>query len=103
MMRTFVCNKFKSYSIRNHYFVNGKFQTDDADVIKLIENADGYGVFIHPAETAEELEALREIEPVVLSVPEDFVEQEEPPPIAVRGARGTGNNKYQRKGDIRTK
>jgi len=51
MMRRYSCNKYKNYSIRSHYFVNGLFQTDDPSVQQLIENADGYGVFIHPVES----------------------------------------------------
>src|SRR5262245_65665853 len=56
--RTFACNRYPSYSIRNHYFVAGRLTTDDPDVIALIESCDGYGVYIHPVETKEELEAM---------------------------------------------
>src|SRR5262245_29005933 len=56
--RTFACNRYPSYSIRNHYFVGGRLTTNDPDVIALIESCDGYGVYIHPVETKEELEAM---------------------------------------------
>ena len=64
MLRHYSCNKYKSYSIRNHYFKNGLFETDDPDVQRLIEGADGYGVFIHPVETPQEIAAMKEIEEI---------------------------------------
>jgi len=99
MLRHYACNKYKSYSIRNHYFVNGLFATDDPDVQRLIEGADGYGVFIHPVETAEEIAAMKEIE-AKAALSEPPVEEEGP--IAVQGARGTMSNKMTRKGQMIT-
>src|SRR5689334_13797540 len=97
MIRHYACNKYRSYSIRNHYFVNGKFETDDPDVQRLIENADGYGVFIHPVETAEEIAAMKAIEDAAaLSEPP----AEELAPIAVQGARGTQAGKSARRGQV---
>ena len=97
MKRSYSCNKYKSYSIRNHYFKNGLFETDDPDVQRLIEGADGYGVFIHPVETPEEVAAMKEIEEKA-ALPQEPEPDE--PPIAVQGARGTMSNKTVRKGQV---
>lgn len=107
--RTFVCNRYKSYSIRNHYFENGLFQTDDPDVIKLIESSDGYGVFIHPGETPEELAAMGYgPKPKVASEKKaktkpEVLEAENEAPIAHQGARGTVSTEKQRSGDLTVK
>lgn len=110
MKRRFVCNRYNGYSIRNHYFTpnpSGRgctFETEDPDVIKLIENADGYNNFIVPAETKEELEAMRKAEEP--KFPTDFndLEQREElnPPIAHQGARGTHAGRRQRTGQTIT-
>lgn len=42
----YVCNKYKSYSIRNLYFQNGLYETEDPEEQKLIESSDGFGVYI---------------------------------------------------------
>lgn len=104
--RRFVINKLKGYSIRNHYFVpqaNGglAFETDDPEVIRLIEGADGYGVLIHPAETQEELAAMKAKELGEDNPIEAWpVHSEEETPIAHQGARGTSAGRGQRKGDL---
>lgn len=117
--RRFVINGFngrpaKGYSIRNHYFVpqaNGglAFETDDPEVIRLIEGADGYGVFIHPAETQEEIAAMKAAEagipedPLLGQLAEALGEPDKEhftSPIAHQGARGTSAGRGQRKGDI---
>jgi len=95
--RSYACNKYPSYSIRNHYFKNGLFETDDPDVQRLIEGADGYGGFIHPVETAEEIARMKEIEAAVAA---SEPPAEEEAPIAVQGARGTMSNKAVRKGQV---
>ena len=96
MLRRYVCNKYKSYSIRNHYFINGLFETEDPQVQKLIEHADGYGVFIHPVETKEEIATMRAKEKTAKVEPA----LEEPPPIAHQGARGTGTSSEQRRSQL---
>ncbi len=96
MIRHYACNKYKSYSIRSHYFVNGLFETADPDVQRLIEGADGYGVFIHPVETAEEIKQMEEIEKAAA----ESAPVEEEPPIAVQGARSTISDKRTRKGQV---
>jgi len=105
MMRRYSCNKYKNYSIRSHYFVNGLFQTDDPSVQQLIENADGYGVFIHPVESPEEIEQMKAAEEAAAAAAEhpgsDEVIIEEQPPVAVQGARGTASGlKSVRKGQV---
>ena len=95
MKRKFVCNKYKSYSIRNHYFQNGYFETEDPDVVKLIENADGYGVFIHSVETPEEIAAMKAAEEPPADPPAD-----DPPPVAVQGGRGTRASRGTRRAHI---
>jgi len=107
MKRRYVINStrdrgYKGYSIRLHYFVPQPggglaFETDDPDVQRLIEASDGYGAFIHPAETPEEIAAMKEIEEKAAEPQEP--EQDEAP-IAVQGARGTMSNKAMRKGQI---
>ena len=99
MKRKYVCNKYKNYSIRNHYFHNGMFETDDPQVQALIESADGYGVFIHPCETKEEIAAMRAKErearrAAVLR--ETMPEEEQPRAIAHQGARGSLASKAER-------
>lgn len=98
MLRHYCCNRYKSYSIRNHYFKNGLFETDDPDVQRLIETADGYGVFIHPVETAEEIATMKAIEEKAAQ--ELGLPQEEEGPIATQGARSTVSDKGMRKGQL---
>lgn len=112
MKRRFCCNRYKFYSIRNHYFNNGLLETDDPEIIRLVIHADGYNVIIHPSETKEELSVLKErggyvedweIEGYVKPVepePEPTVEEESEPVVAVQGARGTASSKKQRKAQI---
>ena len=128
MRRGYVINKYKGYSIRNHHFVpqaNGGllFETDDPEVQRLIENADGYGAFIHPLETPEEIAQMKLVEeqatmgptPTLAHqsgddpgtpdeslnpLPESTSQEVEQPPIAVQGARGTGSSKATRKGQV---
>lgn len=101
MLRHYVCNKHKSYSIRNHYFVNGKFETDDPHVQALIESAHGYGSIIHPAETQEEIAAMKAAEEAQRSDEIELSDDEEAPdeeaPVAVQGARGTAAGRKQRR------
>lgn len=94
MLRKYVCNKYRSYSIRNHYFVNGLFETSDPKVQALIENADGYGVFIHPVETKEEITEMKKQERAVRQAVSP--QSEEPQQLAHQGARGTLTNKGER-------
>ena len=117
-------NRYNGYSIRSHYFTpnpNGRgcyFETDDPDVIALIESVDNYGVDIHPTETIEELEAMKAKVPyhVELKGPsvealgielnelgETEIDSEDTEPIAHQGARGTGTTRKQRKGDVTVK
>ena len=97
MKRVFVCNKYKSYSIRNHYFVNGRFETEDPAVQKLIEHADGYGVFIHPVETKEEIAEMKKQERAARKSQFGVTETvEEPEQLAHQGARGTMTGKKER-------
>ena len=116
MMRRYSCNKYRSYSIRNHYFVNGLFQTDDPSVQQLIESVDGYGVYIHPVETPEEIAAMKAVEeqaqqPVepsdavmasdVIEPPAMVEMEEEQPLIATQGARGSlSGPRSVRKGQV---
>ena len=116
MKRKFVCNTYNGYSIRNYYFTpnpTGRgctLETEDPMVIELIENADGYGVFIHPFETPEEIalmkaeekekeEAPTEEKPV--EPPEETEteepEEDEPEPPAHQGMRGTHGMQKRRK------
>ena len=106
MLRHYACNKYKTYSIRNHYFKNGLFETDDPDVQRLIEGADGYGVFIHPVETPEEVARMKEIEEAARSSDGEYCTICAQAinncicPTAVQGARGTMSNKLVRKGQV---
>src|SRR5262245_28760543 len=75
--RTFACKRYLSFSIRDHSFVGRRLTTDDTDVIALIECCDGYGVYIHPVETKEELEAMGYGEK---APPEESVEEENAEP-----------------------
>lgn len=122
MKRGYVINKYKGYSIRNHHFVpqaNGGllFETDDPDVQALIEGADGFGAFIFPRETAEELAQMKSVEEAAKGGDShDYAEPdvsvdvgaastentliEEQAPIAVQGARGTMAGRDQRKGQV---
>lgn len=43
---TYVCNAMPTFSVRRHYFVGGKFTTDDPEVQELIESLDDYGIRI---------------------------------------------------------
>jgi hypothetical protein len=104
--RRFVCNKYKSYAIRNHKFEGGLLEVDmeDVDVIKLIESADGYGVFIHPAETPDELAALKakpKRNPPADAIRTETIEHD--PVLAHQGARGTNAGATQRAGDLTAK
>lgn len=113
MKRRFICNRYNGYSIRNHYFIpnaTGRgcyFETDDEDVIKLIESVDNYGVDIHPTETIEELQAMGARQPYAKPPPTltrfEPPPEEEDEPIAVQGQRGTAAGKATRKGDITEK
>ena len=115
MRRGYIINRYKGYSIRQHHFVpqpNGGllFETDDPEVQALIENADGYGAFIFPRETAEEIAQMKSVEgetkAPLLDEPQvpypEGAQSVEEHPIAVQGARGTGSSKSQRKGQVIT-
>lgn len=113
--RKFVVNKYNGYSIRNHYFKPNPvgrgctLETDDPDIIRLIENADGYAVFIHPAETPEELAAMKAAEKegdsyATLSGDTDVgdASTDNTQPIATQGARGTMSSRAMRRGQVIT-
>jgi hypothetical protein len=107
--RGFSINRYNGYSIRNHYFTpnpTGRgcyLYTDDPDVIALIENADGYGVFIHPMETTEEIAAMKkaDAEEAELGLPPEPDDEEPQPPIATQGARSSmSGGKANRRGQV---
>jgi hypothetical protein len=48
-MKAYVCNRFPSLTIgASVHFREGSFETDDPEVIALIEKNDWFGVHIHP-------------------------------------------------------
>lgn len=66
--RGFVCGRFPTYSIGSGRdevnFKDGFFATDNPEQIALIESNSWYGVFIHPRETQEQIDAMRGGAPV---------------------------------------